>query len=97
MAAAVLEAKERRSGGVALKREEIEGELRRIALSDKERTADRLRAGELAGRAIGLFVDKSELSLTLFEELVLAADRKCREANEQQAASPQLPPATAKA
>jgi hypothetical protein len=84
IAAAVAEARERRSGSLALKRLEIEAELRRIALSDKEKTSDRLRALELAGRALGMFLDPSERKGGL-EELLRALDVTARGRKEQAA------------
>jgi phage terminase small subunit len=81
VAAAIREAREKRSGVVALQREEIEGELRRIALDGSQKTADRLRALELAGKALGMFVDKSELTMSSFEEVVMRAEKKFREAS----------------
>jgi hypothetical protein len=81
VAAAIAEARERRSGAVALKREEVEAELRRIALDRTQKTGDRLRALELAGKALGLFLDKSELTVSSFEEVVMRAEKKFREAS----------------
>src|SRR2546422_11565497 len=71
VAAAIREAREKRSGAVALKKEEVERELRLIALSDTQKTSDRLRALELAARILGLLVDRSELTMSSFEEVVM--------------------------
>jgi hypothetical protein len=72
VAAAIHEARIRRSSLVEVRQEEVLRELQLIAYRETERTGDRVRALELLGRHLGMFTDRLEMttSKVRLEDLV---------------------------
>lgn len=76
VAAAVQEAKERRSATVDVKADEVIRELKVLAFATEEiRHSDKLKALELLGKHLALFTDKIESKGESLADMVLAASR----------------------